>query len=68
MLKRTSVTGEFTTKTEIRGPLDEVLEAIKSELVNYDPRGYGTSVDSLHFAAHSDTEYVARMSRMNSCD
>lgn len=48
------------------GDLQAVFRAIESLLVNYDPRGYGTSVDTIHMG--NDGLYVARITRMHSCD
>ena len=56
------------TVTTVTGTLIEVFDAIQSEFINYDPRGYGTSVDTIHMEGFAGDKFTARMSRMNSCD
>lgn len=50
----------------IKGNLEAVFWAIEDLLGSYDPRGYGTSVDTIHMG--DDGQYVARVTRMHSCD
>lgn len=57
-----------STEVTVTGTLIEVFEAIQSEFINYDPRGYGTSVQTIHMDGYSGDRFMARISRMNSCD
>ena len=54
------------TEYRLVGGLEEILKAIAGLFLQYHPNGYGTSVHSIHMGA--DGQYVARVSRSNSCD
>ena len=54
-------------ETIVKGTLDECLEAIKNEIGEYNPLGYGTSA-SLYYDGMAGVQYVARIKRMASCD
>lgn len=51
---------------QAKGTLPAVLNAIEHLFTNYNPRGYGTSVETIHM--ESDGTYIARVSRSTSCD
>ena len=59
------VNGGSTTADHLRGELAEVLDAINLIFRQYDPRGYATRVNHIEF---DGKEYVAKVSRGNSCD
>lgn len=58
---------ESRVETVIKGELDAVLAAIKGELINYPPQGYGTSAQ-LYYDGMAGVQYVARLKRSASCD
>jgi hypothetical protein len=53
------------TEYQIVGELREVLQAIKTIFINYDPQGYGTQVKLMRQVGD---KYEARVWRANSCD
>lgn len=57
--------GVSMTEYRMSGDLENVLKAITALFGQYDPRGYGTRV---HAIEHNGEQYVARMSRSNSCE
>lgn len=69
-VERTEERKAFSIETTISGPLKDVLSEIEGEFVNYDPRGYGTSVSTIHWAAGGNGELrvTARIRRSKSCD
>lgn len=52
--------------TTFRGTVDEVLDAVKSEIICYHPHGYGTWVERVHML--SDGRLEAIVKRSGSCD
>lgn len=69
-VERTVERKAFSIETMIAGPIKDVLAAIESEMANYDPRGYGTSVETIHWipGGNGELRVVARISRSKSCD
>ena len=59
--------GVGATEYKITGPLESVFEAIRAVFDQYHPHGYGTMVHQISTESYSGN-YVARMSRANSCD
>jgi|RhiMethySRZTD1v2_1073278.scaffolds.fasta_scaffold1587672_2 hypothetical protein len=59
-------TGCSHTEYRITGPLEAVFKEITSLFVNYHPFGYGTHVHAL--SMKGEDQFVARVSRLNSCD
>jgi hypothetical protein len=64
------VRGNSCTEYRITGRLDAVFAAIESLFTNYHPHGYGTRVHAIDmgYGGKDDGLYIARVSRMNSCD
>jgi hypothetical protein len=61
-----TMTGCSNTEYRITGPLEAVFKEIRSLFVNYHPFGYGTHVHGI--SMEGEDKFVARVSRMNSCD
>lgn len=59
--------GVSTTEYRVTGTLVEVQKAIASLFEQYHPAGYGTYVHSIGYT-NEGAQYVARISRSNSCD
>lgn len=57
--------GASVTEYQISGTLESVLKAICALFQQYHPSGYGTY---LHSMRYSDQQYIARVSRSNSCE
>jgi hypothetical protein len=69
-VERTVERKAFLIETTITGPLKDVLTEIEGEMKNYDPRGYGTSVSTIHWSpgGNGELRVMARISRSKSCD
>lgn len=59
--------GVGATEYRITGDLSAVFQAISAVFRQYHPQGYGTMVHTISTTDYSGN-YVARMSRSNSCD
>ena len=57
--------GNQSTEYRIRGHLAAVLAEIAARFSQFHPEGYGTMC---HAIQHESGQYVARMSRSNSCE
>ena len=61
------VSGVSMTEYRITGDLPNVQKAIAALFEQYHPAGYGTYVHSIGYT-NEGAQYVARVSRSNSCD
>ena len=59
--------GASVTEYRVTGDLPNVLKAITALFEQFHPAGYGTYVHSISYTNES-AQYVARVSRSNSCD
>ena len=59
--------GVQSTEYRITGDLQNVQKAIAALFEQYHPAGYGTYVHSISYT-NEGAQYVARVSRSNSCD
>ena len=59
--------GVQSTEYRITGDLPNVQKAIAALFEQYHPAGYGTYVHSISYT-NEGAQYVARVSRSNSCD
>lgn len=50
----------------ISGTIDAVLKAVQSLIVNYNPLGYGTRIDSIRM--ETSGAWTGEVSRLSSCD
>jgi len=57
--------GASVTEYSIKGDLPNVLKAIEALYDQYHPAGYDTTVHSIRYDGE---QYIARMSRLNSCE
>lgn len=69
-VERTEERRISSIETTLIGPLSDVLDAIESEMFDYDPRGYGTRVHEItwHPGGNGELRVRARVTRAKSCD